>query len=423
LTAGAFATHTLLVVCQPTITVTKTADTVSKVGDPVSYTIQVCNTGLVTVTAQSVIDTLLGDITASFAATLAPGVCDDPVTLSRTVLAGDPDPLVNTVTATYTAGIQTATAVASATTALFQPAVDVTKSCSPDPIQVGQAETCTIVVTNTSSGDSPDLENGTIIDTLTGDLLDPANTAIVDSDCAETLPVGGSCTIHTTRVVLASDPSPLANTVTVHYNPVGFPNDITASATASVTIEATPFEFVAVNPVCVSDVPFISIEFQSHPELDGHVGTLSFFDINNVFIESRSLTFQSNTTVNVIYPGATMDAEGNATDWPGWILNADGFWVTDPTDAIWRDGLNLVYTVNPTATAFVAYPPSTSACASPTGPFPPTTTPPTTPPLPRTGVDLNMAGMAGSAAVLAGCIALLAADELRRRRLTLGSDE
>jgi hypothetical protein len=34
-----------------------------------------------------------------------------------------------------------------------------------------------------------------------------------------------------------------------------------------------------------------------------------------------------------------------------------------------------------------------------------------------------MAGMAGSAAVLAGCIALLAADELRRRRLTLGSDE
>ncbi|HEX2382010.1 MAG TPA: hypothetical protein VHI95_05210, partial [Acidimicrobiales bacterium] len=33
-----------------------------------------------------------------------------------------------------------------------------------------------------------------------------------------------------------SDPSPLANTVTVHYNPVGFPNDITASATDSVTI-------------------------------------------------------------------------------------------------------------------------------------------------------------------------------------------
>ena len=86
MTAGAFATHTLLVVCQPTITVTKTADTVSKVGDPVSYTIQVCNTGLVTVTKQSVIDSLLGDITASFDDTLAPGACDS-ATVSRTVLA------------------------------------------------------------------------------------------------------------------------------------------------------------------------------------------------------------------------------------------------------------------------------------------------------------------------------------------------
>jgi len=100
LTAGAFATHTLLVVCQPMITVTKSADVLSKVGDPVTYTIQVCNTGLVTVNRQSVIDSLIGDITAEFAATLAPAAFDD-VVLSRDVAAGDPDPLVNTVTATY----------------------------------------------------------------------------------------------------------------------------------------------------------------------------------------------------------------------------------------------------------------------------------------------------------------------------------
>ena len=66
----------------------------------------------------------------------------------------------------------TATATASANTDLFQPGVDVTKSCTPDPIEVGEVETCTIVVTNTGSPDSPDLENGTIEDTLTGDLLD-----------------------------------------------------------------------------------------------------------------------------------------------------------------------------------------------------------------------------------------------------------
>ena len=35
-------------------------------------------------------------------------------------------------------------------------------------------------------------------------------------------------------------PDPLVNTVTVQYNPVGFPNDITDTAQASVTVAAPP---------------------------------------------------------------------------------------------------------------------------------------------------------------------------------------
>ena len=101
--------------------------------------------------------------------------------------------------------------------------------------------TCTIVVTNDSSADSPDLINGTIVDTLTGDLLDAANTAVSSSDCTAVLPTGGTCTIVTERTVLAADPNPLVNMVTVHYNPDGFPNDITATATDSVTV-LVPFE-------------------------------------------------------------------------------------------------------------------------------------------------------------------------------------
>ena len=239
LEAGAFATHTIAVVCPPTISVTKTADTLSKVGDPVDYSITVCNTGLITVTKQSVIDSLIGDITGLFGATLAPGACETaPVT--RTVVAGDPDPLINTVTATYTAGVQSVTETSQATTELFQPAVDVTKSCSPDPVTIGAVETCVIGVANTSSADSPDLASGTINDTLNGDLLAAGNPAVASSDCTTTLAVGASCTITTTRTVLASDPNPLVNTVTVLYHPVDFPNDITDSATASVAVIPPP---------------------------------------------------------------------------------------------------------------------------------------------------------------------------------------
>ena len=72
----ATATATVDVIGPADITVTKTADELSKVGDPVNYTIEICNTGDITVNRASVIDSLLGDITAFFPATLAPGECD-----------------------------------------------------------------------------------------------------------------------------------------------------------------------------------------------------------------------------------------------------------------------------------------------------------------------------------------------------------
>ena len=232
LTAGAFATETTAIEC-PDITITKTADELSKVGDPVTYTFVICNVGDITVNRGSVTDTVLGSLTAFFPATLTADQCVT-VVRTRTVVAGDADPLVNIVTAIYSAGTATDTATATDSTNLFQPSVDVTKSCSPNPNQVGGVSTCTIVVTNTSSADSPGLINGTITDTLTGNLLAAGNTAVVSSTCTATLATGASCTITTARTILATDPNPVVNTVTVHYNPTGFPNDITDSATASV---------------------------------------------------------------------------------------------------------------------------------------------------------------------------------------------
>lgn len=239
LTSGAFATHTFAIICPADISITKTADELSKAGDDVTYTFEICNLGDATVNRDSVNDTLLGDITDSFPPSLAPGECAT-VVLQRTVLDTDPDPLPNTVTAVYTSGATSDTATASASTELFQPGVSVSKSCAPDPIDIGAVETCTIVVTNTGSADSPALENGTIVDTLTGDLLDATNTAVTSSDCTADLATGASCTIVTERTVLDTDPNPLVNTVTVHYNPDGFPNDITNTATESVAVNPPP---------------------------------------------------------------------------------------------------------------------------------------------------------------------------------------
>lgn len=235
LAAGANATNTVFVQCLPSITVVKTADALSKIGDPVHYTVTICNTSLIPITRDSVTDTLQGDLTAAFPATLTPGQCA-PFAYDRVVQPGDFDQLINTVTANYSGAGAQATATSSAVTNLFQPSVDVQKDCSPDLIQVGENESCIILVNNTSSGDSPALVNGTIMDSLSGDLLAVGNTAVVSSDCTATLATGAFCTIVTNRTVLDTDPSPLVNTVTVHYNPQGFPNDITDSASTDVVV-------------------------------------------------------------------------------------------------------------------------------------------------------------------------------------------
>ena len=220
----------------PSITVTKTADALSKATDDVTYVITVCNSGAFSVTRTSVTDALLGgDISGSFAASLAPGQCST-ATLTRTVLVSDPDPLVNTVTAVYSGAGASATASDSATTNLFQPAVDVTKNCSPDPIQVGQAELCAIVVTNNSSNDSPNLENGTIVDTLTGNLLAAANTAVVNSNLRSS--AARRWLVHDQH---DSDgaclrPEPVGEHGHCSLQPGRLSNDITDTASDSVTI-------------------------------------------------------------------------------------------------------------------------------------------------------------------------------------------
>jgi hypothetical protein len=123
--------------------------------------------------------------------------------------------------------------------------------------------------------------------------------------------------------------------------------------------------------VCSRDVPFVNLTFGNQPEFNGLTGTITFTTLDGDFVEVHEVVYQANETISLLYPGASVDAAGNATDWPGWRLNEDGFWVLDPSDAIWREGLTIVAEINPTATTSIEYPPSTAACASPSGPFPP----------------------------------------------------
>jgi LPXTG-motif cell wall-anchored protein len=131
---------------------------------------------------------------------------------------------------------------------------------------------------------------------------------------------------------------------------------------------------VSVSPECLRDVPYINfrivpVGFTPDPPR----ATLVIRAANDTLVDTIVVDSLSG---RLLWPGAAVDANGNATDWPGWKLAEDGAtWVTDDSDAFVRDGLSIEFTVNPTATATVAYPEATAACASPPETVPPTTVP------------------------------------------------
>jgi Domain of unknown function DUF11 len=229
------------------IEVTKTGGELSKIGDPVSYTITVKNTGQATLYKRNISDTLLGAIATNgvnvnpngyvtgntCGASLAPGATCT-ITATRTVQAGDPDPLPNTVSILYSekanfTGLEF-TDSDDHEVNLFQPAVMIEKT-GDELSKATDSVTYTFKITNMSSEDSPNLTLASITDNVIGDLSADATAAGCD-----VLTYNEECSFNVIRTVLAGDPDPLVNTVDVLYHPVGFPNDITASDGHSVNL-------------------------------------------------------------------------------------------------------------------------------------------------------------------------------------------
>lgn len=127
--------------------------------------------------------------------------------------------------------------------------------------------------------------------------------------------------------------------------------------------------------MCVREVPTIRITFQNlFPSLAGVTGTLTMRDVNGIVVPGGvvPIVYEPGATVDILYPGTSVNADGSIADVPGWILTDDGFWIQDPSDEFLREGIFLTYELNPTAgPVLVTYPPESSECANPNGPFPP----------------------------------------------------
>jgi uncharacterized repeat protein (TIGR01451 family) len=210
-----------------TISLSKTADVqAAKVGDTVGYTITLSNnsSGDTPDITCSVNDTLLGDISGEFPSPLPLG--DSVANLNYIVQGGDPNPLINLVTANCSIeGFPNQLGdEAQVSVDIFDPAIDVTKTADPLVAKVGDTIDYTITLSNISSAGTPDL-NCTATDSLLGVVF------------AGVLPAGDTV-IPIARNVQGGDPNPLVNTVDLDCTVDGFPNQLNDSDSASVDLLA-----------------------------------------------------------------------------------------------------------------------------------------------------------------------------------------
>ena len=150
-------------------------------------------------------------------------------------------------------------------------------------------------------------------------------------------------------------------------------------------------------PECVKDAPYVSYNIRpiGFVPTEPIKATLTIRDINGALVEVKVVDTLSG---RFLFPGASVDASGNGTDWPGWVQTNTGDWVVDPTDQILRQGLIITVEVNPTAVAQVSYAPASSVCADP----------PQQVTLPRTGSGISAPLQAGAILLVIGAIALIA---------------
>lgn len=173
---------------------------------------------------------------------------------------------------------------------------------------------------------------------------------------------------------------------------------------------------------CVKDAPWVTysvatIGFTADPP----VAKLTISDLNGELIEVLE-----NQPLNgqFLYPGAAVDANGNATAWPGWEFNeTTKEWIElEPGEgnSFWREGLKITVEVNPTGFTQVGYPDATPVCSGPnvtTSPPPPseeTAAATTSGTLPRTGSDgTSVFLQIGVLLLVAGGITLIATHRRR----------
>ncbi|KQZ07796.1 cell wall protein [Agromyces sp. Root1464] len=175
--------------------------------------------------------------------------------------------------------------------------------------------------------------------------------------------------------------------------------------------------------VCEADSPWITFDVEmTDPDSQSTGNTASLVMTDGTNTETIVLGDLENGSLSgkVLWPGASVDADGKANGWPGWALVGDKWIEVDDNFAWTRGDITAQLVVNPELDVKISYPPATPNCA-----IGPKVTPPGGEggtPAASNGTGLASTGFAGTTiAIVAGIIviagvAFLVVARIRRKR-------
>jgi hypothetical protein len=119
----------------------------------------------------------------------------------------------------------------------------------------------------------------------------------------------------------------------------------------------------AIEAVCQGDVPYLgyAVDLPAGATFNGeNPVTITFLHPGGG--ESYVVTDQP-LSGTILWPGASAE---EPKQWPGFVRNEDGSYTETEGNYAWtRDGVEVLFEVNPSYSTVVTYPPATTACANP----------------------------------------------------------
>jgi len=345
----------------PSINITKTVEpTVSKAGDNVTYSINVCNDGETFLANLTVTDTILGDLSGSYADSLDLNTCESN-NFEYTILGGDPDPLINNATATANAALDSdGGGINSADDIIFDgvddndlisvsasdiaevdqvhPSFTFEKDCAPDQVTLGQDIQFTIFFNNT--GDVHLIAN--ITDPTGGinqvDAVAPAAnvTIVYNVTTSQTGTLNNTATAFVTLGGIANHlTNNFTQTAEARCEVAGEPGvDITKTVEPEVSKEGDSVTY-NVTIFNTGDVPLENVTVT-----DTRAGDLSG-NFSDTLVVNGSATFSYNFTI----PGGAEDPFNNTA-----TVEADGVGVDSAEAHVSANASALVDLVHPSFT-------------------------------------------------------------------------